>query len=79
MFEPVHGSAPKYAGTGKANPLAAILSAALMLETLGHQEAADRVEQAVAEALKTGKTTADLGGDLTTSAVGDRIARAVGG
>jgi 3-isopropylmalate dehydrogenase len=79
MFEPVHGSAPKYAGTGKANPLAAILSAALMLESLGHQEAADRVEQAVADALKTGKTTADLGGDLTTSAVGDRIAKAVGG
>ena len=77
MFEPVHGSAPKYAGTGKANPLAAILSAALMLDYLGHGEAAARVEQAVGEALRSGQTTADLGGDLTTSAVGDRIARAV--
>ncbi|HUP43145.1 MAG TPA: 3-isopropylmalate dehydrogenase [Thermoanaerobaculia bacterium] len=79
MFEPVHGSAPKYAGTGKANPLAAILSAALMLDSLGHQDAARRVEDAVAEALRTGRTTADLGGDLTTGAVGDRIAAAVGG
>ena len=79
MFEPVHGSAPKYAGTGRANPLAAILSASLMLDFLGHREAAKRVETAVADALKTGQTTVDLGGDLTTSAVGDRIARAVAG
>jgi len=77
MFEPVHGSAPKYAGTGKANPLAAILSAALMLDFLGHREASERVEQAVADALKTGRTTVDLGGDLSTSGVGDRIARTV--
>jgi len=77
MFEPVHGSAPKYAGTGKANPLAAILSAALMLDFLGHGEAAKRVEDAVAAALKSGQTTVDLGGDLDTAGVGDRIARAV--
>lgn len=79
MFEPVHGSAPKHAGTGKANPLAAILSAALMLEFLGHVEAYERVETAVSEALKSGQTTADLGGDLDTSGVGDRIAKTVGG
>jgi 3-isopropylmalate dehydrogenase len=79
MFEPVHGSAPKYAGTGRANPLAAILSASLMLDFLGHREAAGRVEDAVAEALKAGQTTVDLGGDLTTGAVGDRIAAAVAG
>jgi len=77
MFEPVHGSAPKYAGTGKANPLAAILSAALMLEFLGHAEASQRVEDAVAAALKSGQTTVDLGGDLDTAGVGDRIARSV--
>jgi 3-isopropylmalate dehydrogenase len=77
MFEPVHGSAPKYAGTGKANPLGAVLSASLMLDSLGHREAALRVEDAVAEALRGGKTTPDLGGDLTTGAVGDRIAAAV--
>jgi 3-isopropylmalate dehydrogenase len=79
MFEPVHGSAPKYAGTGRANPLAAILSASLLLDYLGHQEAARRVEDAVAEALRGGETTPDLGGDLTTGAVGDRIANAVAG
>ncbi len=44
MFEPVHGSAPKYAGTGRANPFGAILSAALMLEDLGHVEAAHEIE-----------------------------------
>jgi 3-isopropylmalate dehydrogenase len=77
MFEPVHGSAPKYAGTGKANPLGAVLSASLMLDSLGHREAAGRVEDAVAEALRGGKTTPDLGGDLTTAAVGDRIAAAI--
>jgi isocitrate/isopropylmalate dehydrogenase len=50
-----------------------------MLDYLGHGEAAARIEQAVGEALRSGKTTADLGGDLTTSAVGDRIAAAVAG
>jgi len=77
MFEPVHGSAPKYAGTGKANPMGAVLSAGLMLEHLGHGEAAQAVEGAVIELLRTGETTPDLGGTLTTSQVGDRLARAV--
>jgi 3-isopropylmalate dehydrogenase len=79
MFEPVHGSAPKYAGTGKANPLAAILTTALMLDFLGHKEAGAAIESAVATALKANETTHDLGGSLTTGEVGDRIARAVGG
>jgi 3-isopropylmalate dehydrogenase len=77
MFEPVHGSAPKYAGTGRANPVGAILSLGLMLEYLGHGEAAAEVERAVAQSLRDGKTTADLGGSLTTSGVGDLIARAI--
>ncbi len=77
MFEPVHGSAPKYAGTGKANPLGAILSTALMLETLGHRTAADEIEAAVAASIRAGSTTHDLGGALTTSEVGDLVARAV--
>jgi 3-isopropylmalate dehydrogenase len=47
MFEPVHGSAPDIAGTGKANPVGAILSAALMLRHLGHDSAADRIEGAI--------------------------------
>ncbi|HWM94521.1 MAG TPA: 3-isopropylmalate dehydrogenase [Thermoanaerobaculia bacterium] len=77
MFEPVHGSAPKYAGTGKANPAGAILSSALMLDYLGHTEAAQAMEDATARAFREGQTTPDLGGSLTTSQVGDLIARAV--
>jgi 3-isopropylmalate dehydrogenase len=77
MFEPVHGSAPKYAGTGRANPVGAILSAALMLDTLGHAEAARTIEEAVAQSLRQGQTTVDLGGNLTTSQVGDLLARAI--
>ena len=78
MFEPVHGSAPALAGTGKANPVGAVLSAAMMLDYLGHQEAAQAVEAAVARSLREGQTTPDLGGSLTTSQVGDLLARAVG-
>ncbi len=77
MFEPVHGSAPKYAGTGRANPAGAILTAGLMLEELGHAEAAAAVETAVRELLAAGRTTPDLGGSLTTSEFGDDAARAL--
>lgn len=77
MFEPVHGSAPKYAGTGRANPVGAVLSVALMLEYLGHDEAAREVEAAVVASLRDGDTTKDLGGTLTTSQVGDILARRV--
>jgi isocitrate/isopropylmalate dehydrogenase len=77
MYEPVHGSAPKYAGTGRANPMGAILSSALMLEDLGHAEAANEVEAAVTALIRAGETTVDLGGSLTTAQVGDRVARAV--
>ncbi len=77
MFEPVHGSAPKYAGTGKANPAGAILSAALMLDYLGHEAAAKAVDDAMTRTFEEGQTTPDLGGSLTTSQVGDLIARAV--
>ncbi|HEX9941262.1 MAG TPA: 3-isopropylmalate dehydrogenase [Thermoanaerobaculia bacterium] len=76
MFEPVHGSAPKYAGTGRANPVGAILSAALMLDYLGHGEACRVIDEAVARSLHEGQTTPDLGGSMTTSEVGDLIARA---
>jgi len=78
MFEPVHGSAPKYAGTGKANPVGAILSASLMLDYLGHTEAAKTIEDAVARSMREGQSTPDLGGTLTTSQVGDLLARAAG-
>jgi 3-isopropylmalate dehydrogenase len=77
MFEPVHGSAPKYAGTGRANPIGAVLSVALMLDTLGHAEAAQAVEAAAARSLREKQSTPDVGGSLTTSQVGDLLARAV--
>lgn len=61
LYEPAHGSAPDIAGTGKANPLAAVLSVAMLLRmSLARSEAADRVERAVAEVLEAGLRTADL-------------------
>ncbi len=75
MFEPIHGSAPKYKGLNKANPIATILAGQLMLEQLGEQKAADLVEKAVIEVLKEGKVrTYDLGGSSKTSEVGDAVA-----
>ncbi|RMG10106.1 MAG: 3-isopropylmalate dehydrogenase [Deltaproteobacteria bacterium] len=73
LFEPVHGSAPDIAGTGRANPLAMILTVAMLLEYLGHAEAARRVERAVQAVLEADQTTPDLGGRLSTSEVGDAV------
>src|SRR3989454_12481699 len=73
MFEPVHGSAPKYAGTGKANPFGAILTAALMLEHLGKAQEASAIEAAVAACVREKRCTRDVGGALTTSEAGDAV------
>jgi len=73
MFEPVHGSAPPLAGRNVANPVGAILSAALMLATLGRGEDAQRIERAVEEAVHAGETTRDIGGRLGTREAGDAI------
>jgi 3-isopropylmalate dehydrogenase len=73
MFEPVHGSAPKYAGKNIANPMAAILTVGMMLDYLGHAEEGARIESVVAEAIHQDKTTRDLGGPLGTREVGDWI------
>jgi 3-isopropylmalate dehydrogenase len=73
MFEPVHGSAPKYAGKDRANPFAAILTAAMMLEHTGLPRAAERVERAVTACLEQRRCTADLGGELGTAATGDAV------
>lgn len=73
LFEPVHGSAPDIAGQGKANPLAAFLTAAMMLDFLGCQEEARLVDEAVAAAIQQKKVTPDLGGDLDTEKVGDFV------
>ena len=74
MFEPVHGSAPKYAGKNVANPMAAILTAAMMLDHLGLAQEAEWIEQAVRASIEAGKTARDLGGSLKTSEVGDWLA-----
>lgn len=73
LFEPVHGSAPELAGSGQANPLAAVLTVALMLEQLGQPTLAGAVDAVVREAIRTDHTTPDLGGMLDTEAVGDWI------
>ena len=78
LYEPIHGSAPDVGGQGKANPLATILSAAMMLRfSLGQADAADRIEAAVAKALAGGARSADLGGTLSTSAMGDAVLAAL--
>ena len=69
LFEPVHGTAPDIAGEGVANPLATVLSAAMLLEHLGYSEESERVETAVETVLAEGPRTADLGGDANTEAV----------
>jgi isocitrate dehydrogenase (NAD+) len=75
VFEPVHGSAPDIAGRGVANPIAMILSGALMLRHLAEHEAAERIERAVDAVLEAGDVrTSDLGGASTTSEVGEAIA-----
>ena len=78
VFEPVHGSAPKYAGQNKANPTALILSGALMLRHLGELAAADAVESAVREVIAEGATvTYDLGGTAGTREFGEAVAARV--
>ncbi|MGH3354709.1 MAG: tartrate dehydrogenase [Nocardioidaceae bacterium] len=76
MFEPVHGSAPDIAGQGVANPVAAVWSAAMMLDHLGHTDAADHILRAVEASLLEPETrTRDLGGHATTEASGEAIIR----
>jgi 3-isopropylmalate dehydrogenase len=74
LFEPVHGSAPDIAGSDRANPMAAMLTAALMLDHLGYLEEARLLERAVENAIQSGATTPDLGGSLGTEAAGDWMA-----
>jgi isopropylmalate/isohomocitrate dehydrogenase-like protein len=74
MFEPVHGSAPKYKGQNRVNPIAIILAAAMMLDHLGERTAAAKIEKAVTTILVEGKIrTADLGGTSTTSDMAEAI------
>jgi 3-isopropylmalate dehydrogenase len=73
MFETVHGSAPQIAGKNIANPMAAILTIGMMLDHLGYVAEKDRIEAAVVEAIRQGKTTKDLGGSLGTREVAESI------
>ncbi len=78
LFEPVHGSAPPLAGKGIANPVGAILTAAMMLEYVGSKTASAAIEKAVRESVANNETTSDLGGSLSTEEVGMAIARQLG-
>jgi len=75
LCEPIHGSAPDIAGQGKSNPMAAIVSASLLLEYLGYPFAARLIEKAIAAAIQAGQTTVDLGGQLNTEEVGTWISQ----
>ena len=77
LFEPVHGSAPPLAGKGVANPMAAVLTGALMFEQLGHAQAARDLEKAVKAALAAGVRTMDLGGTARTADAAKEIAAAL--
>ncbi|AAM03654.1 TPA: isocitrate/isopropylmalate dehydrogenase family protein [Methanosarcina acetivorans] len=80
MFEPIHGSAPKYKGQNKVNPIATIWAGAMLIEQLGEKEAADTIVNAIQKNILEGKVkTYDMGGKNTTSDVGDDIARIVKG
>src|SRR5881394_1828096 len=75
LFEPIHGSAPKYAGKDVANPIGSILSAGMMLEYLGHPDEAAVIEKAVIVAIDADETTHDLGGTLGTKAAAEAVLR----
>ena len=76
MFEPTHGSAPKYAGQYKVNPIATMLTAKMMLDWLGEKELGERVERATAAVIKQGQVrTYDMGGSATSLEMAEAIAR----
>jgi 3-isopropylmalate dehydrogenase len=79
LFEPVHGSAPKHAGRNVANPMGAILSAAMLLDSVGRREEARHLEEAVAACVRNAETTRDLGGSLSTTEVGQAIRARIAG
>ncbi len=73
MFEPIHGSAPKYTGKDVSNPIGAILTAGVMLEFLGFSDEGKAIERAVIAAIEAGETTRDIGGSLGTKAAGEAV------
>jgi len=80
MFEPIHGSAPKYKGLNKVNPIATVWAGSMLIEQLGQQEAADTIVHAIQKNILDNKVkTYDMGGKSSTSDVGDDIARIIRG
>jgi 3-isopropylmalate dehydrogenase len=78
VFEPTHGSAPKHAGKAKANPLATILAAKMMLDWLGEKEQAERLERAVATVIRDGRARSyDMGGAATTNEMAQAVVTAL--
>lgn len=78
MFEPIHGSAPKYKGMNVANPIATIWAGAMMVEEIGEEKAGNDIVKAIEIVMEEGKVrTKDLGGKATTSDMGDEVARVV--
>jgi len=78
MFEPVHGSAPKHAGKNKVNPIATIFAVKMMLDYLGEEKAAKKIESAVVKVLKEKKIrTYDLGGKSTTEQMGNAVCKKI--
>jgi 3-isopropylmalate dehydrogenase len=75
LFEPIHGSAPKYAGQNVANPIGAILSAGMMLDSLGHSAEGAAIEKAVIAAIDANETTHDIGGSLGTKEAAEAVLR----
>jgi 3-isopropylmalate dehydrogenase len=75
LFEPVHGSAPQFAGKNIANPVAGILTSAMLLGHIGFAAASSAIERAVDAAVQAGETTSDIGGKLSTTAAGQAIRR----
>jgi len=73
MFEPIHGSAPKYKGQNKANPLATVMALSLMLDHVGEAEAAQGVEDAVADLIQSGKVSSLQAGAYPCSDLGDWV------
>jgi 3-isopropylmalate dehydrogenase len=77
MFEPIHGSAPKYKGLGVANPIATIWAGSLLLDHIGEPEAAAAVVSAIEKSIRDGVVTKDMGGTAGTSKAGSYIAECV--
>ena len=77
MFEPIHGSAPKYRGMNIANPIATIWAGSMLLDHIGEHKAADAVLRAIEQSIAEGVVTKGMGGNASTSEVGDYLSKII--